>query len=114
MYASTALELLNRVPQEDFITIHFTNHVDSCCTTGHLMRLTSGDPDNYNLNAWPESSWKNCSRLREASQTFLEMGSFRPGIDIATVNNDRIGPYTEDNPKCRVMHLLRDMVKASY
>jgi len=116
MNATKAMELLKPVPQENFIVLLFTNHVDSCCATGHLMRLTSDDPDNYNLVTWPESSWNNCMELRESSQMFLKKNSptFEDGMDIATVNNNKKYPYTEDNPKCRVMHLLRDMVKAGY
>lgn len=110
MDAKQALELLEPIPAKDFITDRFTDEHSKCCVVGHLQRLTSKDPNNY-------SSY-NCSDdcanpVRTKSEEFLRKKGF-PGYNIATVNNHAVNGYKQKRIKTRVIHLLKDMIKAGY
>lgn len=109
-----AIDLLSKVPEEEFITGIFTDGRNKCCAIGHLMRLTSADPDDYTYN--------NCSdrlghpiSVREASEKFIHNVYNQEGFSIADVNNTfAVNGYTEETPKARVLHLLRDMNAAGF
>lgn len=103
--------LLSLIPQEDWIINNFTDGQGKCCFIGHYTRLTSYDPNDYshdNCGDW------EASEARTLTRKFLKENHFVTG-DGAMINNvNNINGYTEDNPKDRVMDLLKDMIKAGY
>jgi hypothetical protein len=109
MKAQKALDLLLPIPTEDFITTMFNDYSSKCCAIGHLVRLTTGDPTDYERDLW-DSVDSEAFNLRESSTRFMQ------GVGgIARVNNiNTVEPYTEDTSKARVVHLLEDMIKAGY
>lgn len=121
MNAQQALDLLSPIPPEDFITITFSKKsVNKCCAIGHLVRLTSSDPDDYSItNCMDLHTEKENAQMvykfRKATERYLEKVHKVSNESIASVNNwDQTNGYNEDNPKDRVIHLLTDMVAAGY
>lgn len=112
MKASEAIVLLEPIPKEDFIEDKFTDSISKCCVIGHLTRLASNDPNDYSQSNCKDVSHRHS--LRTLSRQFLiqkdEFG------DIVEVNNGiyTVNGYYEDNPKDRVMHLLKDMEAAGF
>jgi hypothetical protein len=81
---------------------------------GHLTRLKSKNPDDYSLQNcadWNKEFRSNS--IRNLSDKFIYEKYGVGCTDIATVNNRPfLNDYIEDNPKDRVIHLLKDMVEA--
>lgn len=109
--AQEALEILEPIPHDQWTTDMYHNEDQTqCCAIGHFNRAKSGKPDYSEAEAL----------LREKSYKFLTAsGIIIPTkyatIDIVSVNDDDfIKGYNEDNPKDRVIHLLKDMVEAGY
>lgn len=118
MDAKKAYKLLSRVPAEDFIIGQFTDQKGKCCAVGHLVRLTTGDPDDYSLQSrqWEvfESTSSEIGRFRAKVMAYLN-DVHKTYASLAAVNNGyNINGYNEDGIKDRVMHLLSDMIKNGY
>jgi hypothetical protein len=105
-----ARALLASVPEEEWCTIIYSDHVNNkCCALGHLHRLTSGNPNNYDFGGQDVSDMVDM-HFRGRTRLYL---SRIHGIssDIAYVNNDSdVNGYTEESIKTRVLHLLDDMI----
>lgn len=135
MKASKAIELLEPIPEDDFIVGRFTDYIDKCCVIGHLSRLVSANPDDYSADNCsdgrrvrhgledrmeiPAPGKEGVFDLRITSRKFIQ--STYPeyaddfNAEISGVNNDDgINGYNEPVIKDRVMHLLRDMDAAGY
>lgn len=110
--AQKALRLLRTVPASDFITGQFTDGSGKCCAIGHFHRLKSKNPDNYS----PVNCEDNHNGiLRKKSIAFMKQKHDMSGVTIAHVNNeDYYNGYTEPTIKGRVVHMLKDMVKAGF
>lgn len=114
--AQKLYRLLSSIPKDEWIINKFTDEVGKCCFIGHYARLVSGNPGDYSTNNcsdWLEYPEKGLAR--NLTREFLISLGFGGGYSGADVNNiNQINGYTEDNPKDRVMHLLKDMIKAGY
>lgn len=113
--AEKMYRLLNPIPKENWITNKFTDEMGKCCFIGHYSRLISKNPSDYsdeNCNDWYD--YKQRGNARNLTLRFLQSIGYtnHNGASVNNVNN--INGYTEDNPKDRVMHLLKDMIKAGY
>lgn len=111
-FADHVISVLNPVPSDQWITSSFTNGEDRCCAIGHYQRLTGGKPGVYSL--------KNCSdrlsgKLRIVTGAYMKhkgikINRLMPIAEsIADINNRKIGPYTQETPKERIMAFLMDM-----
>lgn len=131
MEAQQVLDVISPIPEEEFITDTLVNvATKQCCTIGHLFRLTSEDPKDYN-NALGWSRGKNAEVVRQFITSTTQFLSCVHGIDrasafsfsdvatenpsIVSVNNNiGVNGYTEPGIKDRVVHFLRDMIEAGY
>ena len=121
MNATEARELLLPIPKNEFLTGRFTDYEGKCCAIGHLVRLKSKDPLNYDQNladgdgscfatAWSD---KVCEVEIFAREKVREYNGEKHDQyeDLAAVNNrTEVNGYTQDNPKDRVIALLNDMI----
>ena len=123
MNATEAKELLNPIPKENFITKYFTDFVDCCCSIGHLVRLKSKNPSNFEFsNCHDLSKLVSNPNAKEEVYNFARIKvkeflnkKYSIDEDMALVNNTTdINGYNQDNPKDRVIHLLDDMIDAGY
>lgn len=111
--AEKMYRLLNPIPKENWITDEFTDGKSKCCFIGHYQRLTSGNPESYSTFNCNDYGVRR-SIARELTGEFIKK-VYKLNRDGAAVNNWKdTNNYTEDNPKDRVMHLLKDMIKAGY
>mgnify|MGYP003633047801 CR=1 FL=1 len=119
MNATEAKALLLPIPKAEFLTGRFTDYTGKCCAIGHLVRLKSDDPSDYDRNLmdgifWGENSSKeNCEVEIFARETVREFNGKKHDQyeDLAAVNNrTEVNGYTQDNPKDRVIALLNDMI----
>ncbi len=92
-----AIELLEAVPTEQFMTGSFTNCKDQCCGWGHLNRLGSEDPTMYDEG--------NCINGFGDSVEFIVSGNSL--ISIARANDKITDEYPQETSKERVLALLR-------
>lgn len=93
-----ALNILEPIPQDKWVTGVFSDGNGNHCALGHYMS---------------KRSWEQMEYLRLASEHALTV--LHPGIpafiDIATINNnDDVNGYTEPVIKDRVIHFLKDAV----
>jgi hypothetical protein len=113
--AQEAFELLSPIPAENWIMGEFTDGVSKCCGIGHYMRLRSRNPDDYSRSNCDDFELVGNCDLRNISLKFLSEKYGTEYENLATVNNSgSVNGYKEDNPKDRVLHLLRDMIEAGY
>lgn len=113
MNATKAKELLLPIPKEEFIISRYSKG-GKCCAIGHLVRLSSKDPNDYSLanceDGYPFEEQINTFARIDVSK-FLKEKHSQYG-DLATVNNyNQVNGYNQDNPKDRVIALLDDMIK---
>lgn len=122
MNAKDVKALLEPVPSEDFIVGIFTDEESKCCAIGHLMRLTSKDPNDYS-NRNCEDGLADPSKMdtpmhvfnRVTTAEFLKDVHNIRGVDISYINNGpEFNGYDQEGPKERVMQLLDDMIEAGY
>tara|TARA_R110000796_G_scaffold134716_1_gene250500 strand:+ start:2969 stop:3319 length:351 start_codon:yes stop_codon:yes gene_type:complete len=111
MNAQLAKQLLEPIAKKDFLERLYTDKFSKCCGIGHLVRLTSLDPNNFSLTC---SDFMSGGRVREFVRgevsNFLLKAHGEIG-DLSTVNNGTsINRYTQDNPKDRIIALLDDMI----
>lgn len=126
--AKQAKELLAPIPNDKFITDAFTDGYDKCCGIGHLKRLTSDNPKNYNREncsdkyglAFLENA-HDADGFRRQTYLFLMSKGYKSEhdpetiADMAAVNNYKdVNGYTEYSIKDRIIHLLNDMEAAGY
>lgn len=112
--AEKIYRLLSPIPKENWITSYFSDGYTRCCFIGHYQRLTSKDPNNYSLDNCSDLFITSPCKAREITRKFI-METYNRLEDGASVNNSKdINNYIEDNPKDRIMHLLKDMIKAGY
>lgn len=112
--AQEALRLLAPIPAEAFIAGQFGNSEGKCCAIGHYVRLKSKNPNDFTEDNCRDfgTEWV---KLRVESGVFLKKVHSLQGYDLPDVNNDSdINGYTEPVIKDRVIHCLKDMVKAGY
>ena len=62
MNSLEAKELLLPIPQNDFLLHKFSDGHGKCCAIGHLVRLKSEDPLNYNQWCGDEGEVENFVR----------------------------------------------------
>jgi len=125
MDAKEAKELLQPIPNEDFIRNKYSDEIGKCCAVGHLIRLKSEDPSDFsieNCTDWSGTFLFNPEPevgkfVREECQNFLFKKHKILSCDLASVNNyNNINGYgyDDENIKNRVMKLLDDMIEAGY
>ena len=116
MDATKAKELLDSVPANEFLTTKFTDWKGKCCAVGHLNRLSSSNPNNYDVNNCADRLGKIFDFTRATVNEFLvKKYSVSELINLADVNNDPdVNGYTQSKPKTRVINLLNDMIEAGY
>ena len=120
MNALEAKELLLPIPKDEFLTGKFTDYKGKCCAIGHLVRLKSKDPNNYDQNLTDGAGWytnTECEVEDFAREKVSEYNGEKHDQyeDLAAVNNrTEVNGYTQDNPKDRVMALLNDMIADGY
>lgn len=110
-----AFQLLNEVPEQQWLIELFTDFKSKCDAIGHFQRLTSSNPEDF--------SYENCTDrfkgrdLRLLSLQFcLTKGYFykNTALDIAVINNITTQQYPQETPKQRVLALLKDMIDNGY
>lgn len=114
--AAKALELLQPIPEDEFLTTVYTDGVSKCCAIGHLVRLLSNDPNNYNAPNCYDAPINNSHKyvvfdFRAYSNKFLTSLGHN-ALNIASINNaiiDDLAP--EPTIKERVINFLTKMVK---
>jgi hypothetical protein len=100
-----ALEILEPIPEELFITEDYSPDGIHCCSMGHINKAISGDPEGSEIEM----------PLRGEVAGFIKRKYNVNGyIDIVQVNDGYGGIYKEDGPKARVIHLLKDMLNEGY
>ena len=122
MNATIAKELLDPIPAKDFITNSFSDNNGKCCGIGHLIRLTSKNPDNYSPNNCSDRTYKYGTGgvrifVRDKVDRFMkkEHNINLYGDGLSEINNrDCHNGYTQKKVKARIIHLLKDMIKAGY
>lgn len=102
-----AYDLVKDIPEEEWITRQFTDGVSKCCIMGHLTRLTSADPSNYNI--------VNCSDLErerkgDSSMYDFRIAAFDKGIDLASINNGNDVRFPQALIKDRVLAALKYLI----
>ena len=117
MNALEARELLLPIPKDEFLTGKFTDYEGKCCAIGHLVRLKSKDPNNYDQNL-TDGKWGWACEVEDfAREKVREYNGKKHDAyeDLAVVNNrPEVNGYTQDNPKDRVIALLNDMIADGY
>lgn len=118
MKAVKILNLIKDIPKGNFIDTIFTDEKESCCVIGHIMRLTSKDPNDYSI--------KNCGTnsilddreeyIEFIRQTTLEFNMLynNKSYDISIVNNGLSDVYIQEEIKDRVVAMLEDMIENGY
>tara|TARA_R110000782_G_scaffold1075_1_gene3852 strand:- start:598 stop:960 length:363 start_codon:yes stop_codon:yes gene_type:complete len=116
MNATEAKALLLPIPKAEFLTGRFSDNRGKCCAIGHLVRLKSDDPSDYDQNLMDGSDWgdeKICEVETFARGTVKEFNWKHHDVyeDLAAVNNRReVNGYTHEFAKDRVIALLNDMI----
>ena len=117
MNALEAKELLLPIPKDEFLTGKFTDYRGKCCAIGHLVRLKSKDPNNYNQDLM-DGIWDVDGEVKAFARERVRVYNGEKHDqyeDLAAVNNrTEVNGYTQDNPKDRVMALLNDMIADGY
>lgn len=108
-----ALSILEAIPSDKFITGLFASTLDPTkgCASGHLM----GRLDGGNYPSWgrSEKSSEFDRELRKVTRDYLQGQTSLVTYDTyVSVNNAPSSRYPQDNPKDRVIALLKDCVKA--
>ena len=113
MNATLAKELLLPIPKNEFIIGEFSNNINKCCAIGHLVRLTSKKPNDYEQEL---SDHGVISQFcRDNVTKFISQKYNYDWCTLASINNsDSINNYNEIEIKDRVIHLLDDMIEAGY
>ena len=118
MNATEAKALLLPIPKAEFLTGRFSDNTGKCCAIGHLVRLKSDDPSDYDQNLMDGKLWGvegNCEIETFARETVREFNIKHHNAyeDLAAVNNRKeVNGYTHEFAKDRVMALLSDMIAA--
>ena len=118
MNATEAKALLLPIPKAEFLTGRFSDNRGKCCAIGHLVRLKSDDPSDYDQNLMDGMGWGNensCEVETFARVTVREFNIKHHNAyeDLAAVNNRKeVNGYTHEFAKDRVMALLSDMIAA--
>lgn len=109
-------ELIAPIPQDEFIADLFTDQEGKCCVLGHVIRLTSNDPKDYNSDMLLRGdTTSTAEKLRTESMKFMKEKYDLDYTNIIHANNsNRVNGYTNPSIKDRVMHVLDDMIKAGY
>ena len=117
MNATEARELLLPIPKNKFLTEKFTDYRGKCCAIGHLVRLKSDNPSDYNQSL-ADGRWGGTCEVRTFARERVRVYNGEKHDqyeDLAAVNNrTEVNGYTQDNPKDRVMALLNDMIADGY
>jgi hypothetical protein len=111
--AQEAKRLLGGIPEDEWMTDEFGNGKNKCCAIGHLMRITSEDPNNYTPSHCSDVfrfGVAGCP-LRVASEEFIAMKDLDM-FDISDINNTETESYPQPTPKQRVMAFIDDMIAA--
>ena len=108
--AQQCLELVENIPSNEWTTDFFSDEGNKCCLHGHISRLTSDDPSNYDYTNCSDWLSDNISmKLRSSCEQFSN-GKF----SSASVNNGLVNKYKQKTPRSRSIRLLKDMIKAGY
>ena len=109
-------DLLEPVPGDQFIVGQYTDPKQrKCCSIGHLCRLTSGDPDDYDRSLHAEMSYQVMAReMKLYIASYLQEKFDWKYANLAEVN-DATNRYVQQNypqatPKERVKALLNEMI----
>lgn len=118
--AKRAKQLFKDIPEDKWIEGRFTNEVDKYCAIGHWSRLTSNNPNCYQI--WNCNSTKG---LHEASEHFFEEGNITfvnnsldyiiasskgPNGNLVNIYKSFNKMYPQSTVKQRVMACLEDMI----
>lgn len=128
MDATQAIKLLEPIPIDNFIIGKYTDGQGKCCAIGHLVRLTSDDPTDYDEENCMDGIQKNQDVTLFARNKVTEFLSKRYDFweSLAGVNNNMITSSHQlakdilsvgeqpDLIKGRVMGVLKLMQKAGY
>lgn len=105
--ATKALKILAPIPAKDFITGRMYSG-DKCCSVGYLRKAIGGDPGKK-----VPSVEKFCSK--KVSRFMRKEHGISLVDNLTAINDDNsYNGYTEGEAKERVIHLLKDMIKAGY
>lgn len=113
MKAKDVKELLEPIPTEDFIINKYSNGKDKCCAIGHIVRLSSKDPNDYSHENCTLNQIDMDDRIFKfiRNDTLLYNYLFNELYeDISKVNNIKVKTYDQEQPKERVMAMLEDMI----
>lgn len=100
--------IIEPIPEEKFITCIYGDYQGNSCFLGHIHRALDPTEDNFYGDG-------DGYGARQLTRKFLEEKYGLSSSDGTSVNNYKgVNGYNEDTPKKRVMHLLKDMIKAGY
>lgn len=109
-----ALAILEAIPSNKIITSYFVDSLDSTrgCASGHILGVVSDEM--YPLTPSSSSSEANSfdTELRRVTTGYLRLKNPNGWGSYVSINNHATKDYPQDNPKDRVIALLKDCVKA--
>lgn len=118
--AKTVLDMVIDIPAKNWTTGSFSNGKNKCCLHGHIMRLSSDDPNDFSLDNCSDRKARNntgsniSTKLRAVSRKFLDLNPELWWVDSSSINNGDRVEYPQKTPKPRSIKLLKDMIKAGY
>lgn len=114
--AQEAKRILEEVPEDQWIVGEVSSIEKKCCGWGHLARICSGNPNNYNKSFLMRysSGISLPSKLIDLVTKFMKSKLEYTHYWIGDVNDGKSTLYKQPTPKQRVMSLLTDMINAGY
>jgi len=115
--AQKAYRLLSTIPSENWLTGAFTNQKNSCCARGHIMRLSSNNPEDYTFDNCKYNSFIDDALILSVMSFLKNKRDFiciNEPLSSINDNDYNLDIYTEKTPKERILHLLTDMIEAGY
>ena len=109
-----ALAILEAIPSDKFIISFFRDSLNPTrgCTSGHILGVVSGNlsPLCPGLSSNEATSFDD--KLRKVTTGYLRLKNPNGWGSYVLINNRATKDYPQNNPKDRVIALLKDCVKA--
>ncbi len=131
--AQFILNLLKDIPEKNWTTRTYTDEKSKCCALGHIIRLTSKNPKDYNffncnLSSSSVTNKEFSSHFKTSQETNTYLSSFikekrgfhgsfaniNDGTDLWLLGKKTNETYRQSSPKQRVILFLEWMVKEGW
>lgn len=111
--AQEALELLEPIPHDKWTSLHYWDGRDCCCLIGHIRRLSSVDPTDYERSLRDTKFSYDFRQIANRYLCKVVLVGENEGIGAYSVNDTQeVNGYNEPEIKDRVIHFIKDMVNA--